>query len=85
MKKTKRRNMKFISCRDVTSKRHFWDHVERTVDYAEPGKETKFFSTMDLNIKLTLFPDYLKRRAARKKARQAEKKFHAGQVGQDVY
>jgi len=81
----KRRNMKFIPCKDVTSKRHFWDRVERTVDYAGPGEKTKFFSTMDLNKKLKLFPDYLGRRKARRKARKAEKEFHAGQVGGQVY
>ena len=85
MRKTKRKNMKYIPCKDVTNARGFWDHVERIVDYAEPAKEAKFFSTMDLNKKLKLFPDYLGRRKARKKARKAEKDFICGQVGQDVY
>lgn len=85
MKKTKRKNMKFIPCKDVSNTRHFWDHVERIVDYAEPGKKTKFFSTMDLSKKLKLFPDYLGRRKARKKAREKAKQDNFYQVGNDVY
>ena len=81
----KMRQMKFIPCEDLTSKRRFWDFVERVVDFAKPGKRINYFSTMDLNGNLRLFPDYLKRRAARRKARADEENCPYGQYGGDVY
>jgi len=77
--------MKFIPCKDATSKRHFWKYVDRIIEYVKPGPKIEHMSTMDLDGNNKLYPDYLGRRKARRKARKAEKEFIAGHVGNDVY
>jgi len=62
-----------------------FEWLDRKIEIGKPGPEFKRMTTMDLDKNNKLYPDFLKRRAARKKARKAEKDFTCGQVGEDVY
>jgi len=59
--------------------------LDRKIELADPGPKIEYMSTMDLDVNNKLYPNFLERRIARKKARKSEKEFHAGQIGNDVY
>jgi len=62
-----------------------FDLLDRKIELVDPGPKIEHMSTMDLDVNNKLYPNFLERRAARRKARKAEKEFIAGQVGEDVY
>lgn len=62
-----------------------FEWLDREVELGDPGPKIEHMSTMDLDVNNRLYPNFLERRKARKKARQREKDFIIGHSGGDVY
>ena len=62
-----------------------FEWLDRVIEIGKPGPEFKYMSTNDLDVNNKLYPNFIERRKARRKARLAEKEFIAGHVGNDVY